>query len=264
MYRLVRAFVKTILPPRLRRRIDPFSSLRTVEPNRVELIEKPEGFRALVLSPHPDDDILGCGGTLFKHHIAGDTIISVYMTDGRTGGLDITSEEKEEELVQKRKEEARKAAEIIGMDKLIFLENRDGELSANRTTISQMIELLEDTNPDIVYLPSFFDHHPDHIATNDIFASALKTRKSDLACYGYEVWDPMVPNCVVDITKYAELKREALKQHETQTSRSNMVGAAFGLSKYRSVILLSKDNYVECFLRCSPQEYLRLWKIMKW
>ena len=255
--------MRTILPPRLRWHIDPFSSLRAVEHNCAELIEKPEGSEVLVLCPHPDDDILGCGGTLLKHHIAGDTITAVYMTDGRKGGFNISSEEEAEGLAQKRKEEAQKAAEIIGMDKLIFLENRDGKLAANRTTTSQMAELLEGVNPDIVYLPSFFDHHPDHIATNDIFASALKRRKSDLTCYGYEVWNPMVPNCLVDITEHAELKRKALEQHKTQVSCSNIIDATFGLSKYRAVMLLSKDSYVECFLRCRPQEYLRFWKIME-
>lgn len=263
MHRLVKILLKTILPSRLRWYIDPFRSLRTVEHNCAELIEKPGGSNVVVLSPHPDDDVLGCGGTLYKHHIANDKIISVYMTDGRKGGFYIASEMEEEELVQKRKAEAQKASKIIGIDRLIFLENRDGELSASQKTESQMIELLEDINPDIVYLPSLFDHHPDHIATNDIFALALKKHKFNFICYGYEVWTPMIPNCIVDITDYVKFKEDALKQHKTQISCNNLVDAIFGLSKYRSVIFLSKDGYVECFLKCSSSEYLRLWKMMR-
>lgn len=41
--------------------------------------EKPVGPRVMVLSPHIDDDILGAGGTLYKHHLAGDKIVSVYL-----------------------------------------------------------------------------------------------------------------------------------------------------------------------------------------
>ena len=258
MYKVLKFIYKNILPIQLRNRFDLFPSLRG-KMNYAEVIEKPAGSRVLVLSPHPDDDIFGCGGTLHKHHLAGDNIVSVYMTDGRKGNPDFGSEEK---LVLKRREEAGRAAKIVGINRLIFLENRDSELSVNNKTVRQLTDLIKEIKPDIVYLPFLLDYHPDHIATNGIFTSVIKKNPFKLTCYAYEIWTPMVPNRVVDIGDYEHVKKTALEQFKIEPR--NIVGASFGLSKYRSVLHTGRDSCVECFFYCNADEYLKLWNLIEW
>ncbi len=217
------------------------------------------GKNILVLSPHPDDDIFGCGGMLHKQHQGGSVITSVYMTDGRKGG-----EGNPEELVWTRREEAKRAAAIIGINETIFLDNRDGELICSADSVSKMTSILDTVRPDAVYLPFLLDNHPDHLATNDIFVTAVGQFKSELMCYGYEVWTPLAaPNCVVDISKELSVKLTAIKQHESQLKDINLLNAFLGLSQYRSIISGLKEGNAEAFMRCRVSEYRKLWKLAR-
>jgi len=81
---LLRYIYRRFLPLRLKQQIDIFYSLRGAD-ILPKLIDKPAGKNILVLAPHPDDEVIGCGGTLYKHFLAGAEITVVYMTDGRKG-----------------------------------------------------------------------------------------------------------------------------------------------------------------------------------
>jgi N-acetylglucosamine malate deacetylase 1 len=261
MKRLLPYVYRSFLPVRLRNVIDLFPALRG-KVSVPEVIDKPDGAAVLVLAPHPDDDILGAGGTLHKHHLAGDGIITVYMTDGRKGGDGSVTEE---DLVKIRREEASRAGKVIGVDRLIFLDHRDGELSANSQTTGELIEVISEYNPDIIYLPFVWDAHPDHMATNAVFVSALpRLPRCHFTCYSYEVWSPLVPNCVVRITDVAEVKKAALEQFESQIKAFALIEAALGLSQYRGIMHGRGEQYAEAFLRCSAKEYVRLWKAARW
>jgi hypothetical protein len=50
------------------------------------ILWRPEGRRFVVLAPHMDDEVIGCGGTLYKHIQGGAIVTVIYMTDGRYGG----------------------------------------------------------------------------------------------------------------------------------------------------------------------------------
>ena len=65
-------------------------------------------MNVLVAAPHPDDDVIGCGGSLIKLTRAGHRIIIVYLTSGEAGSIDHTKEE----LLLIREREARQAARI--------------------------------------------------------------------------------------------------------------------------------------------------------
>ncbi len=245
---------KNFLPSRISLSIDIYRNLRTQYAD--ELQEK----RVLVLSPHPDDDIIGCGGTIYKYHLKGARITSVYMTDGRKGNPGYN----EEELVLIRREEAKRASTIIGIDNLIFLDNRDSELTANSKTIVELSQVIRDIQPDAIFLPFLLDNHPDHTATNSIFVQATKNYNGDVACYGYEVWTPLtVPNCIIDITEQIKIKRNALEQFQNQLAKFNFIEAIIGLSRYRGMVHMVSDKYAEVFLECSIKEYCRLWEVIQ-
>jgi LmbE family N-acetylglucosaminyl deacetylase len=254
MKRFLKYVYKNLLPSRIGLSVDIYRGLRTQQVNGLQ--EK----RVLVLSPHPDDDIIGCGGAIHKYYLKGAEITSVYMTDGRKGDPGYN----EEELVLVRREEAERASKIIGIDSLIFLDNRDSELTSNSKTIRELSQIIKDIKPDAIFLPFLLDNHPDHVATNNIFVQATKDQSVDAACYGYEVWTPLtVPNCIVDITEQIKIKRKALEQFENQLAQYNFIEAVMGLSRYRGMVHMIGDKYVEVFVKCSIAEYNRLWRVIQ-
>lgn len=222
----------------------------------------------LVLAPHMDDETLGCGGSLHRHVLAGESVTIAYMTDGRKGDPELNArslpsferERLEEALAAVRREEARRATALLGVRDLRFLNNRDQELSVTPETRRQVRELIEDLAPDLVYLPFPTDHHPDHRATNRIFLSALAACRDidPPRCCGYEVWAPIEPNCVVDITSVADTKQRALAQFRSQMANIDYTRCIMGLHAYRSMVHLRGRGFAEAFVLLPAEEYRRV------
>jgi GlcNAc-PI de-N-acetylase len=63
-----------------------FHGLLQVNKCNPALLWQPEGKKIVVLAPHMDDEVIGCGGTLYKHIQRGATVTVIYLTDGRYGG----------------------------------------------------------------------------------------------------------------------------------------------------------------------------------
>src|SRR5258705_86546 len=89
--------------------------------NNPPVVCKPESGKILVLAPHMDDEVLGCGGTIARHAQAGADVTVIFLTDGRRGIGTIAAlpeperGRRERELVDTRKQEARRAGEILGV-----------------------------------------------------------------------------------------------------------------------------------------------------
>lgn len=245
---------RNLLPSPVRKSLDLFEQLRA---QQAESMHVPAEKRILVLAPHPDDDIFGCGGTLHRCRLNGSAITSVYMTDGGQG-----SGAESGDLVRIRRSEAERAAAIIGIEDLVFLENRDGQLRRTPAAVAEIARLLERTRPDAVFLPFLLDNHPDHRATNDIFVEAGCRAGGDPVCYGYEVWTSIsFPNCVVDITGVLSVKMSAIEQHASQIKDLDLLNAFLGISQYRSVTAGLRNGNAEAFVRCTLREYRRLREI---
>jgi LmbE family N-acetylglucosaminyl deacetylase len=199
------------------------------------VIGKPSGSRVVVLAPHPDDDVIGCGGTLIKHHEAGDRITSIYLTDGRKG----VPSHPEEEVVALRQEEARSAACVIGIDELVFLKHRDYELTGDSASAEELGRLLRGFRPDVIYLPHFLDLHRDHRATQGLFDLVCRREPLESVCLAYEAWSPLVPNRIVDISEQLETKCAAIAAHASQIAAIDYVHLFRGLAAYRSLLASS-------------------------
>ncbi len=246
----IRNLYRRFVPEGIRRSLDPFRGLSV--PGVEGLNEK----KVLILSPHPDDDVIGCGGTLQLYKSRGAEVTSVYLTDGRKGGRRITGDE----LVAVRREEARRAAGILGIDRLVFLDNRDGELEPSFKTVSEVSDILGEIRPEAVFLPFFTDNHADHIAASRIFLLASRWAPA-VMCYSYGIWTPLPSfNLLVDITALSALKDKALSEHRSQLELLDLSGAASGLSRYYS-LMSGGNGFAEVFLACSSVEYRRLGKI---
>jgi LmbE family N-acetylglucosaminyl deacetylase len=221
-----------------------------------QIVEKPFGENVLVLSPHFDDDIFGCGGTLYKHSLSGDQITIVYFTDGREGDPSVP----DKALVEKRrKEEARTATALLGIANLVFLDQPDTKLKPTPPLIEKLAEVFTLTRPNLIYLPSFLDNHIDHLALNKIFL--LLSAVVDVICCNicaYEIWTPLLPNIVVDITAVISQKRLAAEQYGSQIKQVDYVNTILALNRYRSITVLQGHGYAEAFLYTSAQEYINL------
>jgi N-acetylglucosamine malate deacetylase 1 len=222
----------------------------------------------LVLAPHMDDEILGCGGALRKHVLSGAHITVVYMTDGRKGGdPDVyrgglgqkAIEDFESALIIQRKEEARRAAEIIGIQKQIFLDHPDGCLKVSHHTVEQLQTILQRERPTIIYLPTILDVHPDHRASNRIFYTATKnllyTNGLCPIYREYEVWTPVLSNRIIDISDVVETKNKAIEQFGSQIGQTNYLRTQLALNAYRSVYYTRGFGYAEAFFESSADQH---------
>jgi LmbE family N-acetylglucosaminyl deacetylase len=201
--------------------------------------------RILILAPHPDDEVLGCGGTACQHEATGDQVSVVFLTSGELGLKHL----EREKVRQVREEEAGKAAAILGLTIVAFLRGPDWGVADTVGRLAQELRpILQRENPDRIYLPHPADGHPDHQATLAVLRRALarsKTKPPELLAY--EVWTPLAAfDQVVDITGWMPRKLKALRAHRSQLRDFDYVRAIEGLNAYRGA-LAAKRPYVEVF-----------------
>jgi LmbE family N-acetylglucosaminyl deacetylase len=222
---------------------------------RPKVVDKPEGKRILVLSPHFDDDVIGCGGTLYKHILSGDEVTIIYFTDGREGDPDFSNKRMLEAI---RKEEARSATAILGIDDLIFLDEPETRLKVNKRLLEMLAGVFDRLSPDLVYLPSFIENHIDHLELNRIFFRLVRQSNMEFNVCAYEAWSPILPNIVVDIGQVIAKKEQALNEYKSQIRQVDYVNATLGLNRYRSAMNLHGRSYAEAFFFTTSKKYIDL------
>jgi LmbE family N-acetylglucosaminyl deacetylase len=198
----------------------------------------------LVLAPHPDDETLGCGGTLCRHADRGDCIDVVFLTSGELG----LKKFPREKAWQIREAEALKAGHILGLGHCHFLRGPDWLLQDNLRAMAKALRpILKQTAPELIYLPHPGDGHPDHRASWPILRAALRGGPSPRIIRSYEVWTPMATyDQVEDITQWMPAKLRALRAHRSQLADLDYAAAVTGLNRYRGE-LAARCRYAEVF-----------------
>jgi N-acetylglucosamine malate deacetylase 1 len=216
--------------------------------NQSALEWQPSGERVVVLAPHMDDEVIGCGGTLARHIAAGSQVTVVFLTDGGQGGVTAS-----------RKREAGLALAELGVQHSVFLDGPDGRLTATDQLVTALRAALGAAAPEIVYLPFFLEEHPDHRAASALLAAAVQDTAMDFRCHGYEVWTPLFPNCLVRIDASIDTKRRAIGHYQSQLTDVDYLHTAIGLNAYRSSALADPAcRYVEAFCAVSLAQYLAM------
>jgi LmbE family N-acetylglucosaminyl deacetylase len=195
--------------------------------------------KVLVFVPHPDDETLGCGGTLAR--LAPLCPVKVVLvTDGSgAGGLpDGAGVVRQGEFVR--------ALACLGVTDSLQLNQPDGAFASSPDLKRQIQTLLDDYQPDWVILPSPLDYHRDHVRIAAFLEPLCRSAASVAQLLFYEVWAPVPATHVVDITDYVETKRQALMEHATAMACGDYLRAVDGLNNYRG-LYLGKGRVAEAF-----------------
>lgn len=203
------------------------------------------GKKILVFAPHPDDETIGCGGTIAKIIKKGGEVVIVWMTSGELG---TKNHYRNSKLAKVREREAKKAAIILGVKNYYFLRQPDSFLAATPQLIKQVAEIITIHKPETI-LCSYWDKmNNDHIVTYDIVTRAILlaggTLKS-LLCY--EVWTPIEDcNHYEDVSDFFNIKLKALSFYGSQIQIIPYDKAIEGLNRYRGLMGIGKE-YAEAF-----------------
>ncbi len=211
----------------------------------------------LVVAPHGDDEVIGCGGTIVKHHKKGDGIWVVYITAGWSG---IPKKRIKKEAIKIREEEVKKACKILGVRRAFFLREEDRNISVTRKLIQKLVKVIRMIKPEIIYVPHPEEQDYEHRITYQItkeaswlsrspyFPNLGKPISSIRFIYLYEVWTPMRDYLIKeDITRVVGIKIKALSAYKSQLKYLNLINAINGLNTYRGSMASPTKKFAEVF-----------------
>lgn len=210
-------------------------------------------MKVLVFAPHPDDEILGCGGVMSKHIKKGDEVSVCIITSS---------------LVEKAKklneEYAKKVHNTIGIANTFIWEYPTVELPHEniRRLTGSFNDLIQSYKPEVVYIPFYGDMHTDHYVVASSAMVALRPIVAPFvkAIYAYETlsetgWNfpsadkAFIPNVFSDISAFIDDKINAMKMYDTKIKEDPHPRSAEGilaLAKYRGGTI--GVNYAEAFM----------------
>ena len=182
-------------------------------------------MKILVISPHPDDETLGCGGTILKHKDLGDQIYWLIITN-----IDVENGW-DKGIIEERQKEIETVAEMYGFEKTYKLDYPAAKLDAIpiQEIIESISKVIFEIKPEIIYLPNRSDVHTDHQITFKAAYSCTKNFRYPFIkkILMYETLsetefapalpeNTFIPNVFVDTTKYFEKKLEIFKIYKSE------------------------------------------------
>lgn len=185
--------------------------------------------KILVIAAHPDDEVLGMGGTIAKLTQAGNEVYVLIVTDGSSSQYRDSDELSK--IIEDKKLETKACADVLGVKKVFYGELPDMKLDCTpHIAINQVIEkTIDEVQPQFVYTHFWGDVNMDHqcvykstlVAVRPVMGQVVK----ELYCYrvpSSTEWTPnkadtmFMPNVFVDIEKESEIKYEAFSKYTTE------------------------------------------------
>ncbi len=203
---------------------------------------------AVVFAPHPDDETLGCGGTIRRRVESGGRVRVAFMTDGSASHANHVERDT---LRKTREQEALLAGSELGLraHEMSFFGFPDERLAQHReAAVDRVRELLLEERPHAIYVPHRDDGPADHRVTTEVVLRAVRSTKLAVTVFEYPVWlwhcFPWVPlnqgrglrhglaagasaqraflrdlHCVVSLGRAREHKLSALDRYASQMKR---------------------------------------------
>jgi len=174
----------------------------------------------LVLCAHPDDQIIGAGGTLAKYSAEGKRVIIVMFSYGESSHPWL----RKSVTRSMRKVEAKRASAIVGAHKDIFMGLHEGKFTEElqKGKVKDRIkQLIAGYHVKRILTHSFDDPHPDHQAVVK-FVMDLTKNMDSVEVFSFNIWNPLIlrrsraPKMYVDITHTFSKKIKALRVFKSQ------------------------------------------------
>jgi len=210
--------------------------------------------RVLVVAPHMDDEVIGCGGTLVLHRTLQSDVRVVFVSDS-SGAVD--DARLADNLRDIRRAEMMKVSNALALDSVIELGFADGALMTHEEAIaSRLAQELRTFRPPQVLCPFPADGHADHQATAVALALATRLAGWHGEVLAYEVWSTLWPNMAVDIGAVADEKGRLIRMYASEMRDRDYATAVLGLNRYRG--MQHRVELAEAFHRCDAVQFRAL------
>ncbi len=182
----------------------------------------------LAFGAHPDDVELGCSGTIAKEISIGKKVGIIDLTRGELGTRG---------SVEIRNSESARASEILGISVRENLDMRDGFFINDEAHQLKVIEMIRKYRPEIVLCNAIQDRHIDHgkgskLVSDACFLSGLRKIETIIndekqeawrpkVVYHYIQWENLIPDFVVDISGFLDIKMESILAYSSQFYKEN-------------------------------------------
>ncbi|ATZ29247.1 PIG-L deacetylase family protein [Streptomyces lavendulae] len=198
----------------------------------------------LVVAPHPDDDVIGCGGSIAKHVRDGARVTVVIVIGRERSALDDSVSDAAFAA------ETEAAAKALGVHRCIRFDEPSRDFVLSRRVHLDLVRVLREVRPQVVYLPHDNDDDVEHRMVHRLTVEALWMAGSEFfqetggrpmpapgLVLGYEVWAPMARfQYAEDIDGQIETKVEAMRAYVSQLRHAAWDEGIRGLARYRGAL----------------------------
>lgn len=217
-------------------------------------------MKVLVIAPHPDDEVLGCGGTIAKRAAEGHDVFVCVVTKGCEPLFP-------PEQVQQVRAECEKADQLLGVKETCFLDFPAAMLEqVPRYKLNDALSnVIQTIKPEEVYIPHRGDMQIDHKMIVDAAMVGLRPKYKHIvrSIYAYETlsetgWDlpnttnEFIPTVYEDISSFLEKKLQAMRVFDSQLAEfpaARSLGAVEALAKYRGATINTMAAEAFCLIR---------------
>ncbi|MEG3639634.1 PIG-L family deacetylase [Magnetococcus sp. PR-3] len=202
----------------------------------------------LLLAPHPDDELVGSGGTLLALRAHGVSVHVLHMSHGSSayGTSDLPIERRKTE----RLKEAERVAQHAGFIFHSWPDVSDGTLCSDNQLLQDRLEdLIGAIQPQTLFMPHPADHHEDHTAASQLAVQACRALNPQHRpqLLGYQGWGTIPPHYYVEITPYHAQQMALLHHYYTALKPVDYIEQVTHWQAYYGLTLVKKPVLIEIF-----------------
>lgn len=211
----------------------------------------------LVLAPHPDDEVFGCGGAAALFAQAGIAVQALLLTDGGLWGVPPAGVG----IAQARLAEATAAAAVLGCQPPLSGGYADRGLTevwsgseSRAALVASIVACMQASRANVLFAPSLWEVHPDHRAAALAALAALEQLGEGHTLVQYEVGAALLPNVLVDISPVLARKQQAIACFASQLAVQRYDRHVQAMNVFRTYTLPEGVLAAEALRVASPAE----------